>query len=80
MDFPEHIYSFLGHALLSDTEFRIWVCTDPMAAAASLGITLTEVEADYIKNNVSRRRLHGVARSVAHWNPYRGNTVWREPV
>ncbi len=80
MDFPEHIYSFLGHALLADTEFRIWVCTDPMAAAASVGITLTEVEADYIKNNVSRRRLHGVARSVAHWNPYRGNTVWREPV
>lgn len=80
MEFPEHIYSLLGHALLADVDFRRWLCEDPAAAAASIGITLTDVQADYIKNNVSLRRLHGIARSVAHFNPYRGNTVWREPV
>lgn len=80
MDFPEHIYKLLGYALLSDVTFRRWLCEDPAAAAASIGITLTEVQADWIKNNISRRRLHGVARSVANWNPYRGHSVWREPV
>ena len=69
MDLPEHIYSFFGHASLADTEFRIWVCTDPMTAAASVGITLTEIQADYIKNNVSRRRLHGVAAQCGALEP-----------
>ncbi len=80
MEFPERIYSLLGHALLADVDFRRWLCEDPTAAAASIGITLTDVEASYIKGNISRSRLHGIARSVAHFNPYRGHSAWHEPV
>lgn len=84
MEYPEHIERLLGHTLLADAEYRIWLCTDPIAAAASIGVTLSEKEADYIKANVTRRRLNGVARSVAHWKPSElqgvaGQGRWQEP-
>lgn len=39
-----------GHALTSDKGFRDWLLKDPVAAAESLGIYLTEAEATVIKS------------------------------
>ena len=78
MEYPEYIERLLGHALLADVDYRIWLVEDPKAAAASIGIKLSDAEANYIHTHVTRRRLHGVARSVSHWKPHIG-LRWEDP-
>lgn len=39
-----------GHALLGDSSFRRWLLEDPMSAAKSIGIYLTEAEAKAISS------------------------------
>lgn len=68
----------IGHALLADKKFRQWFVTDPQAAAASLGITLTGQEADYIRETVSLRRLNAMAKSIDDWMPPSSVGNWQK--
>ncbi len=59
----------IGYALLADNKFRKWLLTDPQAAAASIDITLSEREAQHIRDTVTLRRLNAMAKSVHDWMP-----------
>jgi hypothetical protein len=67
----------IGHALLADNAFRKWLVTDPQAAAASIDITLSDQEADYIRDTVTLRRLNAMAKSVRDWMPPRTVGNWQ---
>jgi len=57
----EEIYQLLGKAV-TDSEFRAWLSADPLRAAASIGVTLTEEEvAAFMASDLSKMTLaHGV--------------------
>jgi hypothetical protein len=57
----EEIYQLLGRAV-TDSEFRTWLSADPLRAAASIGVTLTEEEvAAFMASDLSKMTLaHGV--------------------
>jgi hypothetical protein len=67
----------VGYALLADKDFRKWLLSDPQAAAASIDITLSDQEADYIRNTVTLRRLNAMAKSVHDWMPPRSVGNWQ---
>lgn len=68
----------IGYALLADAEYRRWLVRDPQAAAASIGITLNEAEAEHIHNTVTLRRLNAMAKSINHWMPPRTVSNWQK--
>lgn len=52
-----------GHALLSDESFRRWLFEDPMSAAKSIGVYLSDAEAKAIQS-MDARALEEAANIV----------------
>lgn len=75
MNSQEEIEKLVGHALLADAKYRKWLLADPKAAAATIGVVLTDDDAAYIQQTVTLRRLNAMAKSLAQWMPpaTRGN-------
>ena len=67
----------IGYALLADNKFRKSLLADPQAAAATIGVTLSDQEAEYIRNTVTLRRMNAMAKSVHDWMPPRSVGNWQ---
>lgn len=75
---PKDQYTLLGYALLASDKYREWLVTDPVAAAAEAGVTLTQEQAAYIKKQVSLSSLNNMATVVHGWIPQQSirNNNW----
>ena len=77
MTSPEEIEKLVGYTLLADSKYRKWFLTDPKAAAASIGVELSDDEAAYIQQTVTLRRLNAMAKSFAQWMPPATRGNWK---
>ena len=68
----------IGYALLADSDYRRWFVRDPQAAAASIGITLQDAEAAYIRETITLRRLNAMAKTINDWIPPNTVSNWQK--
>jgi hypothetical protein len=69
MAYPKKLEKLVGAALVRDHEFRDLLFKDPMAAAKSAGVRLTEEEAAHIHEllrHVERKKLESFAEDLHH--------------